>query len=325
MRKIIFLFVAAVLVCLPLATKAALDQDALIVGSIKDADKDLAQGIIKAYDVESGDEIFSITAFERNVGVKVAVGDIYEDSTPEIIAMPFKKTRNPHLRFFTAEGEMGLDQRIFAQNLLKPKSFDLAVGDINDNGENEIVLVSSGKDKITFIVLKLQEMEGTFKILKRQTLDIAGYTGGAFVSIANIDTADDAYEIITSPINGEARIDLWKFTDEEMVFTANASFGTDEEYTAGMRTTARGEKVYGYMDVSNGLIGDYEYNATDAFTPGTYNIAEVGQIGELCKTADFLAVSMRSEKEVVLYDKDKEEADTINVLSKGSSLAYFEI
>lgn len=325
MRKITFVLAAALLVCLPIATKASLDQDALIVGSAKEADKELAQGVIKAYDVDSGDEIFSLTAFDRKVGVKVAVANIYEDSTPEIIAIPFKKTRNPRLRFFTATGQAGLNQKIFAQNMAEPKAFDLAVGDINDDGENEIVLANAGNDKITFTVVKLREMQGTFEVIKRQTLDITGYSGGAFISIANVDTADDTYEIITSPVKGEARMDLWKYEDGAVVYVANASFGTSEGYASGMRTSAYGKKVYGYMDISNGIIGDYNYDATAFFTPGTYNLTEVGEIGELCKTSDYLAVSMRTENKVVLFNKDKEEAGTINVLSRGSSLAYFEI
>lgn len=301
-----------------------INQDAYIVGTGKAGSK-FGTGVITAYDIE-GNALLTINAYDKKVGAKVAVGDIYEDNQPEIITIPLKKSKRPELKFYTANGTLGNEFQISSKYVKKSTSWDMAVNDVNNDNINEIILTSAKNNKVTFLIYQLSEAKGKLVKLADVVKDTDGYTNGAWVAVANVDAADDTLEIITAPRVGDARFDIWNYNyAKDIEFVANASFGTNETYNQGMNIAARGKKIYSYMQVSNGMINDYTYDTTNLIEPGTYNIADIGRIGEMSSAGDYLAVSARSKRKVFLYDTDGNKANTLAVNSKGAPVDYFKL
>lgn len=301
-----------------------INQDALIVGTGKAGSK-FGTGVITAYDATTGDALLTINAYDQKIGAKVAVGDIYEDETPEIVTIPLKQRKKPELKFFTATGELGNSQKVYSKSVKNARQWDIDVADVDNNGENEIILASAFRNKITFLIYNLSEEKGKLVKLVDVTRDIDGYTKGAWVAVSNVDTADNKLEIITGPRIGNARFDIWNYTDDTVEYAANASFGTNSEYTKGMNVAALGKNIYAYMFISGGMISDYAYNTTDLVTPGSLAITNVGRIGEMCTAGDSVVVSARNKKKIYFYDQDGTKTDTLVVSSKGAPVDYFKL
>lgn len=300
-----------------------IDQNALIVGTGK-AGKKFKRGVVTAYDMASLEELLTINAYNRKIGAKVAVGNIYESEQPEIITIPLKKFKKPLLKFFTITGEIGNSQRVFSRHVKRAVRYDLDVGDVNDDSVNEIILSAAFRNKIYFVVYQLNEEEGRLEKLADVAKNIDGYNNGVWVAVANVDTADDEFEILTSPRQGDARVDLWKFSADDIEYVANASYSGEDNYANGAIIDAAGKKIYSYLQISGGYLASYAYDADSLFNLDEIMATGVGRIGEMCKADDYLAVSARNKRKVYLYENGA-KAESISVSSKGAPVDYLEL
>jgi hypothetical protein len=98
----------------------------------------LSQPFVHVVDATTGELISSFLAYPINYrgGVRVAVGDITGDGVPEIVTAPGRNLK-PVVKVFSLSGTL------LEEFLAYPAKFkggiDLAIGDINNDGQNDIV------------------------------------------------------------------------------------------------------------------------------------------------------------------------------------------
>lgn len=296
-------------------------QDAWIVGTGKNGNN-MGKGKVYLYDTATGAELLNFTAYDRKCGAKVASGDVDADGAQEIITLPWKQYKNPEVKVFDVAGNLEANDRIFAHKLKGAHKFGFAVGDVNADGTDEMVFARAKNDALIIYVTKLTA-SGNLKLLDSYTTDLPGYTKDAWVSVGNVDQDDAAEEIITSAFKGVGRLDLWKYTDDNINYIS--SYVT--EVTKGMHIAAKSGAVYSYTKAKGALVMEYVYvNDTLAFTPQTTEIDTYGSLGDLAYSSvnEQFAASNWSKKKVRTYDADGNIVLTLDVNSKGAFLDYLD-
>jgi len=135
-------------------------------------------------------DVFSAYATNFTGGVNVAVGDVDGDGQEEIVTAPMAGG-GPHIKIFNKSGKV--ISEFFAYDASFDGGVNVAVGDVSNNGIDEIVLAPMGK------------IDPEIKIFNYQNLQKASWlaygldmTSGVNISVADVNN-DNWPEIVTVP------------------------------------------------------------------------------------------------------------------------------
>lgn len=326
MKKIYFFLVAGLLLgTFPLVSHAAIN-DILVVGAGR-TDDEMAVGEVNLYDATTGDVISSFTAYEENVGARLAVGDVNGDGNKEIVTIPWKQFKNPEIKIFDQAGNLLNSEKLLRNRMNKARKFDLAVGDINDDDVDEIVLARANEHKLVILAIAVTADNSLVLLDKHKAIYESSYEKNVWVELGNIDTANSALEIVTTPLyQGNIQFDIWKFTDSKITPTTSALIsnnpaleGCAGDCNNGIHVVAGKGLIYAYSPLLNGSLSSYIY---PGFIASDVSFFGIGKIGDLTLVGDNFAISSWKKNEITIYDATGEEVLVINTDSKGAFLDY---
>jgi uncharacterized repeat protein (TIGR01451 family) len=115
--------------------------DVIVIGPDK---QNTSNSLVKVVDRKTGQIVSQFYAYEPNFqgGVRIATGDMDSDGIDEIITAP-GRGRAPEIRVFTQAGVELTQFRTMAYATTYSGGVEVAVGDVNGDGKNDIVTVPS--------------------------------------------------------------------------------------------------------------------------------------------------------------------------------------
>jgi hypothetical protein len=125
-------------------------------------------------------------------GFNVAVGDVNDDGQEEIITAPLAGG-GPHVRIFDVKGQ--LLSEFFAYGSAMTKGVNIAVGDVNNDRQAEIITVPlSGTEPL----VKIFNRDG--KLLEEFLAYEKSFRGGVNLAVGDVNNEEGA-EIIVAPVS----------------------------------------------------------------------------------------------------------------------------
>ncbi len=172
-----------------------------------------SQTRIKVYELEQGIEFLkdSYLAYDENVvgGLNLAVGDIDGNGKDELVTVPLSGG-GPHIRAFR-QGGQATTLNIFAFHQDYRGGVNIAVGDINNDGRDEIIVAPYEDAQARIKIYETEEKT----ILKEFLAYAESFEGGARVSVGDFNS-DGNNDIITSPSQkGGPHVLVWNYQDLE--------------------------------------------------------------------------------------------------------------
>jgi hypothetical protein len=169
-----------------------------------------APAVVKLYDAETGDLLSQISPFENSFkgGVRVATGDINCDGLPDVIVAP-GPGRDPVVKIYDGSPDASGSHpaTLMSSFPVFPTTFkggvNLAVGDVNADGNNDLVLASD-----TGAPPSLKVLDGRYVLTSHAALSgaptsfPAKLTGG--INLAVGDLNNDGYADIVT-VNGASK------------------------------------------------------------------------------------------------------------------------
>lgn len=157
-----------------------------------------------------GDRLQQFTAYETGqaTGGRIAVGDVNGDGTNEVVvaSAPGKESR---IKVFSPNGTVWWKKVVFPKNQRRTTGVDIAVGDVNGDGQAEIIAGSRAGAKSTVVVLdRTKKRTALFRGYEKE------YTGGVNVAVGDLN-GEHSNEILVAPAGGRAA--------ELRVFTKNGN------------------------------------------------------------------------------------------------------
>ena len=140
---------------------------------------------------------FLVYAEKFHGGVNIAVGDINNDGEEEIITAPMKGG-GPHIRVFNQYG--GLLSEFFAYDVSFHGGVNIAVGDINNDGEEEIITAP-----MSDYIPEIRVFDNNHRIKGRFLAYDSNMKSGVEVTVGDINN-DNWNEIITVPVKDDQYI-----------------------------------------------------------------------------------------------------------------------
>lgn len=314
--------------------------------------KTYPKGVVTVYNDSADDqsEVLSFTAYDRKVGVQVAVGDVDGDGEDEIVTMPFKHMALPEWKVFSLTGELeysgvipktkgkglkavmnvdqndedGIQKRGKIQRL---KQYYLAVGDVDADSQDDIVLSGAKGDRLFVDVLTLTNSGTAKRINQFMDEKREGYAQGSWVEVADIDTGSDGDEIVTTPMRGKPVIDIWhistdgttldnvvQYTDlQHPGFNAGVHIATDDGMVVAVEHARKGKvQMLEWVEAKGNL------EATDT----TYN---VGPIGNLAYNGTQVVYSSFTKKMITKVNASGDEIYSIDTNHKGGFVDFIEV
>lgn len=316
------------------------------------------KGIVTVYNDSADDqsEVLSFTAYDRKVGVQVAVGDVDSDGEDEIVTMPFKHMALPEWKVFSLTGELeysgvipktkgkglktvmnnghqhgqtdedtdGIEKRGKIQRL---KQYYLAVGDVDADGQDDIVLSGAKGDNLFVDVLTLTD-SGTAKRIN-QFVDEkrVGYAQGSWVEVADIDTGSDGDEIVTTPMRGQPVIDIWHISTDGTTLDNVVQY-TDllhPGFTAGVHIATAEGMVVAVEHSRKGSVQMLEWVEAKGNLEPTNTTYDVGPIGNLAYNGTQVVYSSFTKKLINKVNATGDEMYSIDTNHRGGFVDFIEV
>lgn len=172
---------------------------------------------------------------DMHAGINVAAGDLDGNGAAEIVTAP-KQGAGPHVRVFNSSGQVKLTVGFYAYDEAFHGGVNVAVGDVNGDGRDEII-TGSGIDSGSHV----RVFSGDGAWLGRDYFPFAeNMRGGVSVAVGNVDGGDES-EIITAvqsqdQSQGQAWVKVYKYNDERTVLGEWKVFADD--FTGGVNVAS---------------------------------------------------------------------------------------
>lgn len=227
-----------------------------------------------------GSYIHQFYAYNQTMtaGVNVAAGDVDGDGSAEIVTGP-KTGGGPQIRVFDGSGRVDQTVGFYAFDSNYHGGVNVAVGDVNADGKDEII-VGSGED-----------MEPTVRVFtatgKQQSIDFHPFAsdaqGGVSVAAGNVDD-DPADEVIMAiQQDGDAWVKIYNYDTSRTIVKEFKVFG--DGFQGGVNVAAGDVDADGKAEVVVAVHGKggpqvkmYEADGTD-MNPGFFAYEEDFQGG----------------------------------------------
>jgi subtilisin family serine protease len=189
-------------------------QKEIITGATKGG-----QPFVRALTID-GVILSSFLAFDADYkgGVEVAAGDVDNDGEIEILAAP-ESSYVPVVRVFKLDGK--LEKEIYIYNKEFTNGLNIAVGDVDGDGKNELVTAPHGG-----ILPKVKIFDENFNEQKSIIAYVPQFTGGVNISLADVDN-NGILDIVTGPgVGGGPHVKAFNYSGTTLVsfFAYKASF-----------------------------------------------------------------------------------------------------
>lgn len=316
------------------AQATEINENALIVGSGAASWRNrnvgtFPQALVTAYALDDQSELLSFEAYPSHVGAQVATGDVDGDGAQEIVTLPFRSRLSPAIKTFSLSGELETATVVPRRNDIRLKRYHLAVGDVNGDGQDDVVISNAAGDKVYFDVLTMEN--GSFTLLAHYDNATNGellfhYHRGSWVEVSNLDS-DGGAEIITTPERQGSGLDVFSYANGEIsIIPTTAYLNTGFAFAAHI--AALNDAVLMAEHSETGTLKMYLWSTDDEdFIAGSLdsltNDTEIGTVGDIAWfDSDTFAYSQFNEK-LVTY-KDTIDTDIV-VNSRGAFVDFVNV
>lgn len=323
------------------AQATEINENALIVGSGAASWRNrnvgtFPQALVTAYALDDQSELLSFEAYPSHVGAQVATGDMDGDGAQEIVTLPFRSRLSPAIKTFNLSGELETATVVPRRNDIRLKRYHLAVGDVNGDGQDDVVISNAAGDKVYFDVLTMEN--GSFTLLAHYDNATNGellfhYRRGSWVEVSNLDS-DGGAEIITTPERQGSGLDVFSYADGEISIIPTAYLNTGFAFAAHI--AALNDAVLMAEHSETGTLKMYLWSTDDEdFIAGSLDSltsdTEIGTVGDIAWfDSGTFAYSQFNEKLVTYQHYDASGAtDTVNatidVNSRGAFVDFVNV
>lgn len=187
---------------------------------------------VRTFNVD-GSFLTQFYAYQEDMhsGINVAAGDLDGNGAAEIVTAP-KQGVGPHVRVFNSSGQVKLTVGFYAYDEAFHGGVNVAIGDVNGDGRDEII-TGSGKDSGSHV--RVFSGDGTW--LGRDYFPFAeDMRGGVSVAVGNVDGGDESEIITAVQSQGQAWVKVYKYNDERTVLGEWKAFADD--FTGGVHVAS---------------------------------------------------------------------------------------
>lgn len=210
-----------------------------------------SQPWIRIYD-KKGKLLKQFLAYDKNFkgGVRLAVGDLDNNGVADIVTAP-GPSGGPHVKIFNGQGRVL--RQFFADDVKSRGGLTVAIGDLDNNGQNELV-IGAGINRPPFIKIYNNQikLQGSFLVYPKT------YTGGVNVAAANVYGRSDHHKqsIIVAP-SGKYKPLVRIFSNTGILKKEFLAYG--ENWQGGINIAVG--------DISNDGLGEIIAGAKSGATP----------------------------------------------------------
>lgn len=314
-------------------------EDAFVVGSGatawdgRVADK-YARGTVTAYAEDDQALLLEFNAYAKKVGVQVATGDVDGDGEMEIVTMPFRSQALPEWKVFDLTGTLEDSGVIPKKDGKRFNQYNLAVGDVTDDGQDDIVLSNAKGNRLMMDVLSYADDKFT-RVAQYNETNVQNYARGAWVEVADIDQ-DGVADIITAPMRGSAVVDVWSLANDTITALTSYALDTDDtDFSAGIHMSAVDGAVLAVEHSKVGALHMLVWVADEqAFAAGPLSSVtsdfEIGRVGDIAwLNSGTFAYSSFTNKTVTYHSYSGAGDDTtledVTVGSRGTFVDFVTV
>jgi hypothetical protein len=185
----------------------------------------------------TGEIATRILAYEESYrgGVRVATGDVTGDNIAEIIVAP-GRGHIPNIKIFDQAGNLLREFPAFSSSFVG--GVDIAVGDVDGDGWNDIVAAQNYNGSQVKVFRNTQAAPPTFALLGSGFYPFASsYKGGATVELADMGTPTSSSQLDSTQLDGKAELIIASETGKAPTVQVRGYFGAATTPTV-MRTFA---------------------------------------------------------------------------------------
>ena len=178
----------------------------IVVGEVKG----VKQPFVRVVD-DSGAILSSFAPFDANFagGVEVAAGNVDNAAAVEIVVAP-ESGMKPIVKIFDLAGN--LKRQFLAYNETFTGGINLAVGDVDKDGKNEIITAPHKG-----LMPKIKIFDGTGKVKKDILAYGATFMGGVNISLADVDNNGQLDIITGAGPGGSAHVQAFAYSGAKLV------------------------------------------------------------------------------------------------------------